>query len=145
MMLEAKNVHKRFDGQEVLKGIDLQVEKGDVVAILGPSGSGKTTLLRCLNFLERADQGELIFDGEHFDLHASSHADIARVRKKTAFVFQNYNLFLNKTVLQNVTLGLTVAGKMKKPQANEIALAALKRVGMENKLNSYPSQLSGGQ
>ena len=145
MMLEAKNVHKRFDGQEVLKGIDLQVEKGDVVAILGPSGSGKTTLLRCLNFLERADQGELIFDGEHFDLHASSHADIARVRKKTAFVFQNYNLFLNKTVLQNVTLGLTVAGKIKKAQANEIALAALKRVGMESKLNSYPSQLSGGQ
>ena len=145
MMLEAKNVHKRFDGQEVLKGIDLQVEKGDVVAILGPSGSGKTTLLRCLNFLERADQGELIFDGERFDLHAASRTDIARVRKKTAFVFQNYNLFLNKTVLQNVTLGLTVAGKMKKAQANEIALAALKRVGMENKLNSYPAQLSGGQ
>ena len=145
MMLEAKNVHKRFDGQEVLKGIDLQVEKGDVVAILGPSGSGKTTFLRCLNFLERADQGELIFDGERFDLHAASHGDIARVRKKTAFVFQNYNLFLNKTVLQNVTLGLTVAGKMKKAQANEIALASLKRVGMENKLDSYPSQLSGGQ
>ena len=145
MMLEAKNVHKRFDGQEVLKGIDLQVEKGDVVAILGPSGSGKTTFLRCLNFLERADQGELIFDGEHFDLHAASHKDIARVRKKTAFVFQNYNLFLNKTVLQNVTLGLTVAGRMKKAQANEIAMTALKRVGMADKLNSYPSQLSGGQ
>ena len=145
MMLEAKNVQKRFDGQDVLKGIDLQVEKGDVVAILGPSGSGKTTFLRCLNFLERADRGELIFDGERFDLHTASHADIARVRKKTAFVFQNYNLFLNKTVLQNVTLGLTVAGKMKKAQAHEIAVRALERVGMADKLNSYPSQLSGGQ
>ena len=145
MMLEVKNVHKHFEGLEVLKGIDLQVEKGDVVAILGPSGSGKTTFLRCLNFLEKADQGELIFDGERFDLHTASRKDIARLRKKTAFVFQNYNLFLNKTVLQNVTLGLTVAGKMKKAQANEIAVQALERVGMANKLSSYPSQLSGGQ
>ena len=145
MMLEAKNVHKHFEGLEVLKGIDLQVEKGDVVAILGPSGSGKTTFLRCLNFLEKADQGELIFDGERFDLHTASRKDIARLRKKTAFVFQNYNLFLNKTVLQNVTLGLTVAGKMKKAQANEIAVKALERVGMANKLSNYPSQLSGGQ
>ena len=145
MMLEIKNVHKRFESLEVLKGIDLNVNKGDVVAILGPSGSGKTTFLRCLNFLERADQGEMIFDGERFDLHSASRSDIARIRKKTAFVFQNYNLFLNKTVLQNVTLGLTVAGKMKKDQANEIAMAALKRVGMADKLNNYPSQLSGGQ
>ena len=145
MMLEVKNVHKHFERLEVLKGIDLQVEKGDVVAILGPSGSGKTTFLRCLNFLEKADQGELVFDGERFDLHTASRKDIARLRKKTAFVFQNYNLFLNKTVLQNVTLGLTVAGKMKKAQANEIAVQALERVGMANKLSSYPSQLSGGQ
>ena len=145
MMLNIQNVHKRFENLEVLKGISLEVDKGDVVAILGPSGSGKTTFLRCLNFLERADRGEMIFDGERFDLHSSSRADIARVRKKTAFVFQNYNLFLNKTVLQNVTLGLTVAGRMKKDQANEIALAALKRVGMADKLKSYPSQLSGGQ
>ena len=145
MMLEVKNVHKRFDGQDVLKGIDLNVNKGDVVAILGPSGSGKTTFLRCLNFLERADQGELVFDGERFDLHAASRADIARVRKKTAFVFQNYNLFLNKTVLQNVTLGLITALKMSKAQAESIAVDALKRVGMDHKLSSYPSQLSGGQ
>ena len=145
MMLEAKNVRKHFDGLEVLKGISLTVEKGDVVAILGPSGSGKTTFLRCLNFLERADAGELIFDGEHFELRTAARADIARVRKKTAFVFQNYNLFLNKTVLQNVTLGLTLAGKMKKAQANEIAVRALERVGMAGKLDSYPSQLSGGQ
>ncbi|MBQ7655053.1 MAG: amino acid ABC transporter ATP-binding protein [Clostridia bacterium] len=144
-MLNIKNVHKQFNGVDVLKGIDLTVDKGDVVAILGPSGSGKTTFLRCLNFLEKADQGEMVFDGERFDLHSASRADIARVRKKTAFVFQNYNLFLNKTVLQNVTLGLTVAGKMKKAQANEIAVQALERVGMANKLSSYPAQLSGGQ
>ncbi len=145
MMLEAKNVRKSFDGREVLRGIDLQVEKGDVIAILGPSGSGKTTFLRCLNFLERADAGELVFDGERFDLHAASRADIARLRKKTAFVFQNYNLFLNKTVLQNVTLGLTLGARMKKDAAREIAVKALEQVGMADRLDAYPSQLSGGQ
>ena len=145
MMLEARNVRKSFGGLEVLRGIDLQVEKGDVIAILGPSGSGKTTFLRCLNFLERADAGELVFDGEHFDLHGARKPEIARLRKKTAFVFQNYNLFLNKTVLQNVTLGLTVGARMKKAEARDIAVAALERVGMANRLDSYPGQLSGGQ
>ncbi len=145
MMLEAKNVHKGFDGIGVLKGIDLQVNKGDVVAILGPSGSGKTTLLRCLNFLERADQGELIFDGEHFDLHSATNREIARIRTKTAFVFQNYNLFLNQTVLQNVTLGLVTGGHMHRSEANDIAMAALERVGMADKIHSYPNMLSGGQ
>ena len=145
MMLETRNVRKSFGGPEVLRGIDLEVEKGDVIAILGPSGSGKTTFLRCLNFLERADAGELIFDGERFDLHAAGRADIARLRKKTAFVFQNYNLFLNKTVLQNVTLGLILGAKMKREAAREIAVRALEQVGMANRLDSYPSQLSGGQ
>ena len=145
MMLEARNVRKSFDGREVLKGIDLGVEKGEVIAILGPSGSGKTTLLRCLNFLERADGGELTFDGERFDLHGASRREIARLRRKTAFVFQSYNLFLNKTVLQNVTLGLTVGAGMKKDTANRLALDALTRVGMAGRLDSYPSQLSGGQ
>ena len=144
-MLEVRGVRKRFGDNEVLRGIDLDVAKGDVIAILGPSGSGKTTLLRCLNFLERADAGELIFDGERYDLHAASRSAIARVRKKTAFVFQSYNLFLNKTALQNVTLGLTVGARMKKNEAREIAVAALERVGMAEKLDSYPSQLSGGQ
>ena len=145
MMLDIKNVHKSFDGNEILKGIDLQVEKGDVVAILGPSGSGKTTFLRCLNFLEKADKGELVFDGEHFDMHTAKKSDISKIRRKTAFVFQNYNLFLNKTVLQNVTLGLTTTGKMKKEQAKEAAIKALERVGMADRLDSYPGQLSGGQ
>ena len=145
MMLDVKNVRKFFQGQEVLKGIDLEVEKGDVVAILGPSGSGKTTFLRCLNFLERADEGHLVFDGELFDLHTAGKADIARVRRKTAFVFQNYNLFLYKNVLQNVTLGLTAGAGMRKEEADKKALEALERVGMADKLKSYPIQLSGGQ
>ena len=144
-MLEARGVRKRFEGREVLKGIDLSVNKGDVIAILGPSGSGKTTFLRCLNFLERADAGELVFDGARCDLHAATRAQIAQVRKKTAFVFQNYNLFLNKTVLQNVTLGLTVAAKMKRDEARSRAVEALSKVGMADRLDSYPSQLSGGQ
>ena len=145
MMLDIRNVKKSFDGHTVLDGIDLDVNKGDVTAILGPSGSGKTTFLRCLNFLERADSGTLVFDGEQFDLHAAKKAEIARVRKKTAFVFQNYNLFLNKTALQNVTLGLTSGAGMKKDEANERAVRALEKVGMAEKLKSYPSQLSGGQ
>ena len=145
MMLDIRNLKKSFDGHTVLDGIDLDVNKGDVTAILGPSGSGKTTFLRCLNFLERADSGTLVFDGEQFDLHAAKKAEIARVRKKTAFVFQNYNLFLNKTALQNVTLGLTSGMGMKKEDAAERAVKALEKVGMADKLKSYPSQLSGGQ
>ena len=145
MMLEIRDVKKSFDGQPVLDGISLDVEKGDVVAILGPSGSGKTTFLRCLNFLETADSGNLVFDGESFDLHSAGKKDIARIRRKTAFVFQNYNLFLNKTVLQNVTLGLVSGRGMEKKQAETIALRVLEKVGMSDKLKSYPSQLSGGQ
>ena len=144
-MLEIKNVHKAFDGMDVLKGVSLTVEKGDVVAILGKSGSGKTTLLRCINFLETADQGELVFDGEVFPLHGASKKDIARLRKKTAFVFQNYNLFRNKTALQNVTEGLIVARKMPKAEAEAIGMKMLQKVGMADRASFYPSQLSGGQ
>ena len=145
MMIGIRNVYKKFGDLTVLDGIDLDVEKGDVIAILGPSGSGKTTLLRCLNFLERADSGTMVFDGEKFDLNAARKQEIARIRKKTAFVFQNYNLFLNKTVLQNVTLGLTAGMGVKKEEANERAVRALEKVGMAEKLKSYPVQLSGGQ
>ena len=145
MMLEIRDVKKSFDGHTVLDGIDLDVNKGDVTAILGPSGSGKTTFLRCLNFLERADSGSLVFDGEPFDLHSAKKAEIARVRKKTAFVFQNYNLFLNKNVLQNVTLGLTAGAGMKKDEAEARAVKALEKVGMADKLKNYPNQISGGQ
>ena len=113
-MIEVKGIRKTFEDLEVLKGLDLNIEKGDVVAILGPSGSGKTTLLRCLNFLEKADEGEMIFDGQKIDLHNASRKTIHEIRNKTSFVFQQFNLFSNKTVLENVTIGLTVARKMDK-------------------------------
>lgn len=145
MTLEVRNVTKRFGTLEVLKGIDLAVGQGDVVAILGPSGSGKTTLLRCMNFLEKADGGTLTFDGETFELGGMNKKDILRLRKKTAFVFQNYNLFLNKTALKNVTEGLITARKMNKADAVAKAEAALERVGMLDRKDHYPSQLSGGQ
>ena len=162
-MLEIRNVQKTFrtyakpglfhrpgarkviSDLPVLRGVDLTVEKGDVVAILGPSGSGKTTLLRCLNFLETADAGQLVFDGESFDLAQASRADSARLRKKTAFVFQNYNLFRNKTALQNVTEGLIVARKLPKEQADEIGMKMLAKVGLADRADYYPRQLSGGQ
>lgn len=144
-MLEIKNIRKTFGTLEVLKDVDLSVDKGDVVAILGPSGSGKTTLLRCINFLETADDGTMIFDGEEFHLGHVSKKNIAGIRKKTAFVFQNYNLFRNKTALQNVTEGLIVARKMSKKEAMEIGKAALDKVGMSDRYDHYPHQLSGGQ
>ena len=162
-MLEIRNVQKTFrtyakpglfhrpgarkvaSELPVLRGVDLTVEKGDVVAILGPSGSGKTTLLRCLNFLETADAGQLVFDGESFDLAHASRTDIARLRKKTAFVFQNYNLFRNKTALQNVPEGLIGARKLPKEQADEIGMKMLAKVGLADRADYYPRQLSGGQ
>ena len=144
-MLEIQDIHKSFGEREVLKGVGLTVEKGAVVAILGPSGSGKTTLLRCINFLEKADSGSLLFDGERVDLARVFRADVARLRRKTAFVFQSYNLFRNKTVLQNVTEGLIVARRMHKDQAEAIAVQMLEKVGMADRCSQYPHQLSGGQ
>ena len=145
MVLEVNNVRKAFGRTQVLKGVDLRVNKGDVVAILGPSGSGKTTLLRCLNFLERADEGTLRFGGEEFQLGRVSQKDVARLRNRTAFVFQSYNLFLNKTALQNVMEGLIVGRKMPRDRAEEIGRRALSKVGMADRMNHYPSQLSGGE
>lgn len=144
-MLEIKNIRKAFDGQEILKGVDIRVNKGDVVTILGPSGSGKTTLLRCINFLEKADEGTMIFDQELLNLHSVHKRDIAKIRRKTAFVFQNYNLFRNKTALQNVTEGLVIARKMPRSQAVEIGKRALDKVGLSDRYDYYPHQLSGGQ
>ena len=144
-MLKIKGIKKSFGNLQVLKGVDLTVGKGDVVTILGPSGSGKTTLLRCINFLETADGGEMTFDGEVFPFGKVSKKDIARIRKKTAFVFQNYNLFTNKTALENVTEGLIVARKMDQQQAQEIGKRALDKVGLQDRYDYYPHQLSGGQ
>ena len=144
-MLKIQGIRKAFGPLQVLKGIDLQVNQGDVVAILGPSGSGKTTLLRCLNFLESADAGTMEFDGESFQLDSISRKEIRALRKKTAFVFQNYNLFLNRTAIQNVMEGLVIARKVPKPQAREIAARALDKVGLSDRYDYYPWQLSGGQ
>ena len=144
-VLEVDGLQKSFGAARVLGGISLSVEKGDVVAVLGPSGSGKTTLLRCLNFLEQADAGTLTFDSERFDLAAMHRKDIIRLRKKTGFVFQNYNLFRNKTALQNVTEGLIAVRGMKKADAEAIGLALLAKVGLADKARQYPHQLSGGQ
>ena len=144
-LLEASGIGKNFGDTKVLKDISLTLEQGEALAIIGSSGSGKTTLLRCLNFLETADAGQLVFDGESFDLAHASRADIARLRKKTAFVFQNYNLFRNKTALQNVTEGLIVARKLPKEQADEIGMKMLAKVGLADRADYYPRQLSGGQ
>ena len=144
-MLKLTNVHKSFDKTEVLKGISLNVEKGSVTAIIGPSGAGKTTLLRCINFLEKADSGTLDFDDVHVDLEKVSKKTMLLLRRKTAFVFQNYNLFFNMTALENVMEGLVTARKVPKPEAKDRALRALEKVGLKDKVDFYPSALSGGQ
>lgn len=144
-MLEIKDIHKSFGDNNILKGVNLEINKGDVVVILGPSGSGKTTLLRCINFLEKADSGQAIFDDLQVNLHNATKKQIHEVRQKTAFVFQNYNLFNNKTALENVTEGLIIGRKVPKQQANELAKKALNKVGLDGKYDAYPSQLSGGQ
>ena len=136
---------KNFGDLQVLKGVDLNVDKGDVVAILGPSGSGKTTFLRCINFLETADSGTMVFDGETYNMSRVSKKEIGRIRRKTAFVFQNFNLFLNKTALENVTEGLIVARKIPKAQAIDKGRKALGKVGLSDRSDYYPHQLSGGQ
>ena len=143
--MEIRKLVKSFGQNTVLRGVDLTVNKGDVVAILGPSGSGKTTLLRCINFLERADSGTMIFDGQAYDLGRMHRDQIAAIRKKTAFVFQSYNLFANKTAIDNVTLGLTSARGMEKTKARKIGMDMLDKVGLADRAGYYPIQLSGGQ
>ena len=141
-LLRVDNIRKAFGGQPVLRDVSLEVDKGDVIAILGPSGSGKTTLLRCLNFLERADGGTLTFDGETFDLHQTAKRDIARLRRKTAFVFQSYNLVPVLTVRENIVLPIQLdGGKVDEAYVGEVISA----LGLEKKLQNLPSQLSGGQ
>ena len=143
--MRAENVRKTFDGLEVLRGITLEVLPGDVVALVGPSGSGKTTFLRCLNFLARADEGMLTFDDVTYDLKKIRKKEIAKIRLETAFVFQSFNLFSNKTALDNVASGLRYARKVPKKEAFERALAALAKVGLKDWAGHYPHQLSGGQ
>ena len=144
-MIELKNVHKAFGKHQVLRGVNFRVEHGDVVVVLGPSGSGKTTLLRCINFLEKAEEGLLCINETEVNFKSASKRQVLDIRKQTAFVFQNYNLFQNKTALENVTEGLIVARKIPKKEAVDRARQALEKVGLTEKENYYPGQLSGGQ
>ena len=144
-MLEIKNIHKSFGKTDVLKGVDISIDKGDVVVILGPSGSGKTTLLRCINFLEKADQGHALFGEVKVNLNTASKKEIHKIRQRVAFVFQNYSLFNNKTALENVTEGLIIGRKIPKAEAIDIGKKSLDKVGLSDKYDAYPSELSGGQ
>ena len=144
-MLKVENIHKSFGELEVLRGVDIEVDKGDVIVLLGPSGSGKTTLLRCLNFLEQPDSGILTFDNISYDLKDIKKRQIHDIRMKTGFVFQNYNLFRNMTAIENVMEGLVTARKMDKNKAYEKAKATLDKVGLAERYDYYPGQLSGGQ
>lgn len=145
MLLEIQNLQKQFNGQRILDGVNLQLQQGEVLVIIGPSGSGKTTLLRNLNFLEQADSGTMKFAGQNIDLSKPSKEQIQWVRRHTAMVFQNYNLFKNKTAQQNIAEGLIYGHGIDAKTANQAAAAALKKLGLYNRRNYYPAQLSGGQ
>ena len=144
-MIVIENIRKSFAAKEILKGINLTVEQGDVAVIIGPSGTGKTTLLRCMNGLEKADEGNITIDQVEYDYKKSSKKQLLALRRKTAMVFQHYNLFKNKTALENITEGLITVQKVPKADAILTAKQQLKSVGLEGKEDSYPNQLSGGQ
>jgi L-cystine transport system ATP-binding protein len=144
-VIRLTGIRKSFGKDEVLRGIDLEVGKGEVVAVIGPSGSGKTTLLRCVNFLERPDAGEIRVSDLRVDCARPSKKDIHALRRKTAMVFQQYNLFRHKTALENVMEGLVVVRKLPKEEARERGARLLEKVGLGDKLDAWPSRLSGGQ
>src|SRR4051812_29593601 len=144
-MIYLKGIKKSFNKQPVLKGINLEIRRGEVVTILGPSGSGKTTLLRCLNFLEKPDAGIVQIGDVQVNSEKTTKKEILSLRKQSAMVFQHYNLFAHKTVLGNVMEGLIVVNKVKKKDARHQSEQVLEKVGLSDKLHHYPSQLSGGQ
>ena len=144
-MVELKNIQKSFGSNHILKGVNMSIGKGEVVVILGPSGSGKTTLLRTINFLDAADEGSISVSGFEVDAKKHSKSQVIELRRKTAMVFQNYNLFANKTILENVMEGLVTVKKFKKSDAEAMSREILKKVGLEERCYFYPAQLSGGQ
>ena len=141
-MIKVKNLHKHFNGKEVLKGIDEHIDAGEVVVVIGPSGSGKSTFLRCLNLLEEPDQGDIIIDGEKIN---EKGVDVNRVRQKMGMVFLFFFFFQHLTVMGNITLAPVKLKKLTKEEAQKKALELLDRVGLKNRANDYPAQLSGGQ
>lgn len=144
-MIEIRNLKKSFNQNEVLRGINLSIKDNEIVSIIGSSGGGKSTLLRCLNFLEHADSGFIKIGEVSIDCSNTNKKDIKKIISKSTMVFQNFNLFKNKTVLQNITEPLIINTKVPKDQAREIALKYLAKVGLESKQDEYPSKLSGGQ
>ncbi|MBH1942326.1 amino acid ABC transporter ATP-binding protein [Mobilitalea sibirica] len=142
-MIQIRNLHKYFGELEVLKGVDVNIEEGEVVCIIGASGSGKSTLLRCLNFLETKDKGEIYVDGKLIE--KKCRQDVIDLRKKVGMVFQRFNLFPHMTVIQNVMEGPITVRKMPKEEAQELAMELLAKVGLEDKKDQYPAMLSGGQ
>ena len=143
--LEVNNIKKSFGKNEILKGISFDLQKGEVLSIIGSSGSGKTTLLRCINVLERPEEGTIQLDDQIFDYEKLSKADIQVLRTRTSMVFQNSNLYRNKTALENITTPLTLVKKMPKEEADKIALDLLEKVGVLEKKDAYPETLSGGE
>ena len=147
-MIHITNIHKAFGGNQVLKGIDLTIRKGNVVVILGPSGSGKTTFLRCINALEIPDQGVIAFDDGSLTVDFANKPNkkaLLALQRKSGMVFQSYNLFPHKTALENLTLGPTIVQGKSKADSRANALALLEKVGLSDKAELYPFQLSGGQ
>jgi polar amino acid transport system ATP-binding protein len=141
-VIKVKALNKEFGKLHVLKGIDIEINKGEVVVVIGPSGSGKSTFLRCLNLLEVPTAGEIVFEGISI---TDKNNDINKLRQKMGMVFQQFNLFPNMTVLENITISPIKVKGLSKSEAEKIAFSLLKRIGLEDKASSYPAQLSGGQ
>lgn len=144
-MLELKNIKLSYGRAQVLNGVNLSVKRGDVVSIIGPSGTGKTTLLRCINYLAKPTSGTITLDQIRMDYQSADKTAVQAIRLRTAMVFQQFNVFKNMTVIQNVMDPLVVVQRKSKDEAREIALQELERVGLSEKRDHYPSQLSGGQ
>lgn len=144
-MIKIENLSKKFDSKIVLQDINLEFSKGKTVAIIGKSGVGKSTLLRCLNYLEKPNKGRFTIDGQSYDFENISKKEIYNLRKNSAMIFQDFNLFLNKTVIENITTILTVVKKYDITKSKKIAMEYLEKVGMEEYVNTYPIKLSGGQ
>ena len=144
-MIRIENLHKRFDSLEVLKGVDLDIKQGEVIAVIGPSGTGKSTLLRCINYLEKPDKGVITIGDVSVDAAKASKKAIHDLRLKSSMVFQSYNLFKNMTVLENVMKPMMIVRGIDKDTAEKTAKELLEKVGLSDKLDQYPSRLSGGQ